>query len=215
MLNRYGLVEFDLQEADVELRDAERAWKANPDALGHKERFIRRLRHAGRDEEADALHIAPHLHAYREAEAAAERSASAASSRHGDEQRKEARLRREAAADKLHREASRLGRNAGEFLGKQKGESPYEHTHRLATLHGSHHYGTVAYTDGSHKFQFLRDPRVATHQAGLFHKSIQHHYPHWKPALMDVTVGDRVTHKGAVHFSPGDEWHRPHEDKKD
>lgn len=205
MLNRYGLF-----EVDTHLREIERRWHQSG-SDEDKQTYIRVLRHAGNHHQADHLHMEPHVARYEEA-AEASRKAQSASGRSGEQRRKETREARELAAQNMHEKAAGINRNAGEFIKKRKGGTPYQHVHNLADFHASHHYGARQFRNGEHQFQFLREPRIAALHAERFHKSLEHHYPHMKPRAQDWASGDVVRHKGAVRFRPG-AWHDPHDTK--
>jgi hypothetical protein len=208
MLNRYGLFEMD-----AGVRKAERRWKESG-ADEDKQAFIQRSLRAGghHARRAHDLIMEPHVARYRKAAEAHERAQTAGSGERGMKLRDETRKTRDEASQNLHDHASDLGRHAGEFLGKVKGETPYDHIHRLATLHGTGHYYTRSFDDGSHRFQFWREPRVASQHATLLHRSIQHHYPHWKSEIHDWLNGNHVYHKASVRFTPEKhKFHEPHD----
>jgi len=204
MLNRYGLF-----EADEQLRKLERWWRAT-NAQADRDAYIGALRRVD-PEHADRLHMAPHVKEWEAADEERRKAGMGSMFRASHKkQMDDARERQKAASHAVNAAAAEIGRHSGEFFEKREGEAPREHIGRLATLHGGSSFGAGRYADGSDRFNFWHPHDAAKHAAEL-HKSVQHHYPHWKPEIRDWIQGDRVFHKARVRFTSGDEWGQPHQ----
>lgn len=213
MLNRYGLVDGEqlLSESDAGLRRLDRKWRESGSAAD-RQALVSALRLAGHTS-GNQMHMEPHVKEWEAADREHQEALMGSSFRASHKKRTaDAKVRLKKATHAVNTAASEIGRHSGEFFEKREGEAPREHIGRLATLHGGggNTFGAGRYTDGSNRFNFWHHHDAAKHAADL-HKSVQHHYPHWKPKIRDWIQGDRVFHKGSVRFNAGDEWGQPHQ----
>jgi hypothetical protein len=212
VLNRFGLVDGErlLSESDAGLRRLERRWGETGSDEDHK-RYIAAVRRAGHDHHK--FYMESHVREWDAADKEHREALMGSAFRASHKKRTaDAKVRLKKATHAVNAAASEIGRHSGEFFEKREGEAPREHIGRLAALHGGggNTFGAGRYTDGSDRFNFWHHHDAAKHAADL-HKSVQHHYPHWKPKIQDWVQGDRVFHKAQVHFTSGDEWGKPHQ----